>query len=371
MVAAAVLSGNRNFEARIHPNLKANFLMSPPLVVAFAIAGTLKINFDVDPLGVDDSGRPVFLKDIWPSPAEIMAVMTSAIDPALYRKLYSNLDDGKGLWSAIPSPKCERFVWDAKSTYFQKPPFFDGIGLESVARSPIREARALAVFGDSLTTDVDTKAGRYLLDLGVPKEQFNSYIARRTNHEVMIRGTFANVRIRNLMVPGSEGGVTRHQPDGEVMSIYDAAVRYREEGAPLIVLGGQEYGTGSSRDWAAKGTQLLGVRAVVASSFERIHRNNLIGMGVLPCQFDAGTSVKTLNLDGSELFDFEGVEDISEPLQTATLVITRTTGEKLRVPVTLRIDTPVEVEYYQHGGIMPFVLRSLLKGEAQPARALA
>jgi len=380
VVAAAVLSGNRNFEARIHPNLKANFLMSPPLVVAFAIAGTLKIDFDVDPLGVDDSGRPVFLKDIWPSPAEIMTVMTSAIDPALYRKLYSNLDDGKGLWSAIPSPKGERFVWDAKSTYFQKPPFFDGIGLESVARSPIRGARALAVFGDSLTTDhispagtigVDTKAGRYLLDLGVPKEQFNSYIARRTNHEVMIRGTFANVRIRNLMVPGSEGGVTRHQPDGEVMSIYDAAVRYREEGTPLIVLGGQEYGTGSSRDWAAKGTQLLGVRAVVASSFERIHRNNLIGMGVLPCQFDAGTSVKTLNLDGSELFDFEGVEDISEPLQTATLVITRTTGEKLRVPVTLRIDTPVEVEYYQHGGIMPFVLRSLLKGEAQPARALA
>ena len=376
VVAAAVLSGNRNFEARIHPNLKANFLMSPPLVVAFAIAGTLKINLDTDPLGTDASGKPVFLKDIWPSPSEIAAMMSSAIDPELYRKLYANLDDGKGLWGAIPSPTGERFTWQPDSTYFRKPPFFEGIGLDSRTPPPIKGARALGVFGDSLTTDhispagtigIDTKAGRYLIDLGVPKDKFNSYIARRTNHEVMMRGTFANVRIRNLMVPGSEGGLTRHEPDGEVMSMYDAAMKYREEGTPLVVLGGQEYGTGSSRDWAAKGTQLLGVRAVVASSFERIHRNNLIGMGVLPCQFEAGTSVKTLNLNGSELYDLDGIERISEPLQTATLVITRRNGERLSVPVTLRIDTPIEVEYYQNGGIMPFVFRSLLKDKAQPA----
>jgi len=376
VVAAAVLSGNRNFEARIHPNLKANFLMSPPLVVAFAIAGTLKINLDVDPLGTDQSGKPVFLKDIWPSANEIARMMASSIDPDLYRKLYANLDDGEGLWRAIPSPTGERFAWRADSTYFRKPPFFEGIGLDSRTPPPIKGARALGLFGDSLTTDhispagsigVDSKAGRYLIDLGVPKDKFNSYIARRTNHEVMMRGTFANVRIRNLMVPGSEGGVTRHEPDGEVMSMYDAAMKYRGEGTPLIVLGGQEYGTGSSRDWAAKGTQLLGVRAVVASSFERIHRNNLIGMGVLPCQFEVGTSVKTLNLDGSELFDLEGIERIAEPLQRATLIITRKNGEKLSVPVTLRIDTPIEVEYYQNGGIMPFVFRSLLKDKAQPA----
>ena len=374
VVAAAVLSGNRNFEARIHPNLKANFLMSPPLVVAFAIAGTLKIDFDVEALGTDASGKPVFLKDVWPSPAEIAAMMASSIDPELYRKLYANLDDGRGLWSSIPNPTGERFVWDDQSTYFRKPPFFDGIGLTSRAPAPVKGARALGIFGDSLTTDhispagtigADTEAGRYLVELGVPKEKFNSYIARRTNHEVMMRGTFANVRIRNLMVPGSEGGVTRHEPGGEVMSMYDAAMKYREEGVPLIVLGGQEYGTGSSRDWAAKGTQLLGVRAVVASSFERIHRNNLIGMGVLPCQFAPGTSVKTLQLDGSEMFDLEGIEAIREPLQTAILVVRRNGGEQLRVPVVLRIDTPIEVEYYQNGGIMPFVLRSLLKDERQ------
>jgi aconitate hydratase len=362
LVAASVLSGNRNFEARVHQSIRANFLMSPPLVVAFALAGRVDIDMANEPIG-----NGVYLRDIWPSMAEIKDVMRSALDPEAFREMYSDFAEKNPLWNDIPSSSGLLYAWDEKSTYIQQPPFFD----ESASTKPadIRGARSLAIFGDSVTTDhispagsikANSPAGKYLISQGVKPEDFNSYGSRRGNDRVMTRGTFANVRIKNLMVPGVEGGVTKHQPDGEQMAIYDAAMKYQQEGTPLIVFAGQEYGTGSSRDWAAKGTKLLGVRAVVAQSFERIHRSNLVGMGVLPLQFEEGTNAQTLSLDGTETFDITGLEGTLRPRQKAKLVIHRANGAKDEVPVIVRIDTPIEVDYYANGGILPFVLRQLV-----------
>lgn len=371
VIAASVLSGNRNFEARVHQSIKANFLMSPPLVVAFALAGRVDLDLSTEPLGTGNDGQDVFLKDIWPSMAEVNEVMRAAFDPDTYRKLYSNFADQNPLWNEIPTTTGNVYEWDRESTYIREPPYFENFtsGLESL--SDIKGARPLAIFGDSVTTDhispagaikPSSPAGLYLQQRGVDVRDFNSYGARRGNHEVMVRGTFANVRIKNLMVPGVEGGVTIYQPDGERTSIYDAAMKYQANNVPLMIVAGQEYGTGSSRDWAAKGTRLLGVKAVIAQSFERIHRSNLVGMGVLPCQFKDDTSAATLRLDGSETFDLIGIEAGIKPLQDLALVIHRASGAVEEVPVTLRIDTPIEVDYYKHGGILPYVLRQLLSG---------
>ena len=363
LVGVSVLSGNRNFEARVHQSIRANFLMSPPLVVAFALAGRIDIDMTKEPLGRGRDGQDVYLRDIWPTTNEIRQVLQASLDPAAFRRLYSGFAEQNPLWNQIPSSKGLLYGWDTGSTYIQEPPFFDG----GVSSGDIRGARPLAVFGDSVTTDhispagsikKDSPAGRYLVEQGVKPEDFNSYGSRRGNDRVMTRGTFANVRIKNLMVPGVEGGVTVYQPDGERMSIYDAAMRYQKENVPLIVFAGQEYGTGSSRDWAAKGTRLLGVRAVVAQSFERIHRSNLVGMGVLPLQFPEATSPQALHLDGSETFDITGLGSV-QPRQQVRLVIHRKDGKTDEVPVTLRIDTPIEVEYYQSGGILPYVLDQL------------
>ncbi len=377
LVAASVLSGNRNFEARVHQSIRANFLMSPPLVVAFAIAGRVDIDLSKEPLGSGKDGQPVYLRDIWPTLDEVRQVMQKALDPADFRRLYSNFADQNPLWNKIPSTAGNLYTWDEKSTYIQEPPFFAGFGMSAGKAADIKGARALAIFGDSVTTDhispagsikANSPGGRYLIAHGVQKDDFNSYGSRRGNDRVMTRGTFANVRIKNLMVPGVEGGVTAHQPDGERLDIYDAAMKYEKAGTPLIVLAGQEYGTGSSRDWAAKGTKLLGVRAVVAQSFERIHRSNLIGMGVLALQFEEGTNAQTLGLDGTETFDVVGVEGVLKPRQKATLRIRRKDGKSQDVPVIVRIDTPIEVDYYEHGGILPFVLRQLM-GSAKESTA--
>src|SRR5712692_8981440 len=327
-------------------------------------------------LGRGRHGEDVYLRDIWPSMQEIRDVMQAALDPESFRRLYSDFAEQNPLWNRIPSSSGLLYPWDPKSTFIQEPPFFTGFRMEPDKATDIRGARALAIFGDSVTTDhispagsikPDSPAGRYLMENGVNPEDFNSYGSRRGNDRVMTRGTFANVRIKNLIVPGVEGGVTKHQPDGEVMWIYDAAMKYQQEGTPLVVIAGQEYGTGSSRDWAAKGTKLLGVRAVIAQSFERIHRSNLVGMGVLPLQFEEGTSAQTLKLDGSEVFDITGLEGELRPRQKAMLVIRRAGGRSDQVPATVRIDTPIEVDYYEHGGILPYVLR-LLVNQAQ-ARA--
>ena len=371
LIGASVLSGNRNFEARVHQSIKANFLMSPPLVVAFALAGRVDIDLVTEPIGVGSDGKQVYLDQIWPKMEEINGLLRSAFDAETYQRLYSDFAEQNPLWNEIPAPTGTVYSWDAESTYIQEPPYFEAFSNSVGNWSDLRAARPLAMFGDSVTTDhispagaikANSPAGIYLQSQGVAVEDFNSYGARRGNHEVMVRGTFANVRIKNLMVPGVEGGVTLHQPDGERTSIYDAAMRYQQEGVPLVVLAGQEYGTGSSRDWAAKGTRLLGVKAVVAQSFERIHRSNLVGMGVLPCQFREGQNVATLNLDGTELFDLVGLENGAKPRQTVTLVIHRLSGATEEVPLTLRIDTPIEIDYYQHGGILPYVLRQLLAG---------
>jgi aconitate hydratase len=368
LIAASVLSGNRNFEARVHQNVKANFLMSPPLVVAYAIAGTMNKDLTTEPLGTGKDGAPVYLKDIWPSLDEVAAVMGTATNPDTYRQLYADFSADNPLWAAVPAPVGAVYEWDDKSTYIQQPPFFDGAAGDS---GIIHGARALAVFGDSVTTDhispagsikPSSPAGKFLTEHGVDKADFNSYGARRGNHEIMMRGTFANVRIKNLMLPGSEGGVTKHQPDGTEMAIYDAAMQYQAETTPLMIFAGEEYGTGSSRDWAAKGTRLLGVKAVIAKSFERIHRANLVGMGVLPCQFKDGMGADTLKLDGSETFDLIGLEQGITPQQDVTLVIHRADGTTDSTAVKLRIDTPIEVDYYQSGGILPFVLAQLLAG---------
>ena len=369
LVGASVLSGNRNFEARVHQSVKANFLMSPPLVVAFALAGRVDINLADEPLGKGTGGREVYLRDIWPSSEEVGEHLQIAFDPETYRERYSNFVEGNPLWNEIPSIAGEVYEWDQESTYIQEPPYFEDFSLEHGGVSEIKGARALAIFGDSVTTDhispagaikPSSPAGLYLQAQGVGVPDFNSYGARRGNDRVMTRGTFANVRIKNLMVPGTEGGVTIHQPDGEHISIYDAAMKYQSEGVQLMVFAGQEYGTGSSRDWAAKGTRLLGVRAVIAQSFERIHRSNLVGMGVLPCQFNDGGNAQSLKLDGSETFDLTGFEAGVTPRQDLTLTVYRKNGETERVPVVLRIDTPIEVDYYLHGGILPYVLRQLI-----------
>jgi aconitate hydratase len=377
IVAASVLSGNRNFEARVHQSIRANFLMSPPLVVAFALAGTVNINMSEDPLGEGRDGKPVFLRDIWPTSEEIGKAMGAAFDPESYRKLYSNFVDQNPLWNDIPSTAGSVYEWEKESTYIQEPPYFEGFDMQPGSITEITGARALALFGDSVTTDhispagaikPTSPAGLYLQERGVQVSDFNSYGSRRGNHEVMVRGTFANVRIKNLMVPGIEGGVTVHQPDGERMSIYDAAMKYQQEGVPLVVIAGQEYGTGSSRDWAAKGTMLLGVRAVVAQSFERIHRSNLVQMGVLPCQFKDGTNAMSLKLDGSETFDLIGFEKGIRPRQEVTLVIHRASGETEEVPVVARIDTAIEVDYFTHGGILPYMLRQLVQQSKNAAQ---
>ena len=366
LITASVLSGNRNFEARIHQSVKANFLMSPPLVVAFAIAGRIDIDLTREPLARVD-GREVHLHDIWPSAQEVDALLASAFDPVEYTRAYAHFADQNPLWNEIPAGTGQLYEWEAASLYIQEPPYFD----PSMATAPSTEligARALAILDDSITTDhispagairATSPAGDYLRERGVPVQDFNSYGARRGNHEVMVRGTFANVRIRNLMVPGAEGGVTRYQPDGDRMGIYEAAERYRQAGVPLIVIAGQDYGSGSSRDWAAKGTRLLGVRAVIARGFERIHRSNLIGMGVLPCQFPDGVSAQSLALDGSELFDLS-LGGLPRPRQSATLHIQRTDGRRETVPIVLRIDTPIEAAYFLAGGILPYVLEQLI-----------
>jgi aconitate hydratase len=369
LVVASVLSGNRNFEARVHQNVKANFLMSPPLVVAFALAGRVDIDMATEPLGEDRHGDEVFLKDLWPSVEEIGAVLYAANDPETYQRLYRDFANQNPLWAEIPSSTGSVYDWDESSTYIQEPPYFDKFGMEAGTAKDIKNARPLAIFGDSVTTDhispagaikASSPAGLYLQEKGVVPQDFNSYGSRRGNDRIMMRGTFANVRIKNLMVPGVEGGVTVHQPDGEQMSIYDASIKYQASSVPLVVLAGQEYGTGSSRDWAAKGTNLLGVKVVIAQSFERIHRSNLVGMGVLPCQFKDGQSAQTLGLNGTETFDLIGLEAGLAPRMDVTLVVKRASGETQQVPVTLRIDTPIEVDYFLHGGILPFVLRQLI-----------
>ena len=374
MVCAAVLSGNRNFEARIHPNLRGNFLASPPLVVAYAIAGTVLKDLMTEPLGTGKDGKPVYIGDVWPTSKEIQAQMKYATDSKTFRRLYSNLTKDHPLWNDVPSAPGQVYDWP-KSTYIAEPPFFDNFGMQPGAISRIAGARALGIFGDSVTTDHispagsikdSSPAGKYLIAHGVTKADFNSYGARRGNHEVMMRGTFANVRIKNLMVPlkadGSriEGGVTVLQPSGEQLSIYDAAMKYIAQGTPTIVFGGEEYGTGSSRDWAAKGTQLLGVKAVIAKSFERIHRSNLVGMGMLPLQFKGVDTVDTLGIKGDETYDITGLDGEIRPQQDVTLVIHRSDGSQREVKVLLRIDTPIEVDYYRHGGILPYVLRELV-----------
>ncbi|WP_175729434.1 aconitate hydratase AcnA [Burkholderia ambifaria] len=376
IVAAAVLSGNRNFEARIHPNIRANFLASPPLVVAYAIAGNITRDLMTEPVGKGKDGYDIYLGDIWPTSEEIHALLKFALDPKKFEDNYSKLTKKGDLWSKIEGETGQVYDWP-KSTYIAEPPFFgNDFSMEPADSIPtVKGARALGIFGDSVTTDhispagsikEDSPAGKWLKENGVQKADFNSYGSRRGNHDVMMRGTFANVRIKNLMIPvkadGSrvEGGLTIHQPSGDQLSIYDAAMRYVDADTPTVVFAGEEYGTGSSRDWAAKGTQLLGVKAVIARSFERIHRSNLVGMGVLPLQFKGADSIQSLGITGEETYDIEGLGDDFKPQQDVTLVIHRKNGETQRVPVLLRIDTPIEVDYYKHGGILPFVLRSLL-----------
>ena len=374
LVCAAVLSGNRNFEARIHPNLRANFLASPPLVVAYAIAGTMLKDVMTEPLGRGKDGKDVWIGDIWPSSDEVHACMKYAMNPKTFQRLYTNPGKDNPLWQGITSAAGQVYNWP-KSSYIAEPPFFEGFGMQPGKTGNITGARALGIFGDSVTTDhispagsikPSSPAGVYLLEHDVPVMDFNSYGARRGNHDVMMRGTFANVRIKNLMLPlkadGArvEGGVTLMQPSGEALPIYDAAMKYIAQGTPTVVFGGEEYGTGSSRDWAAKGTQLLGVKAVIARSFERIHRSNLVGMGVLPCQFKGADSVAALGIKGDEEFDILGIDGAIKPQQDVTLVIKGADGSRREVQVLLRIDTSIEVDYYRHGGIMPYVLRELL-----------
>jgi aconitate hydratase len=373
LVAASVLSGNRNFEARVHQKIRANFLMSPPLVVAFALAGRVDIDFATEPIGKGKDGSAVYLKDIWPSVAEVNEAMRMALDPETYRRLYSSFQDKNPLWNEIPSPAGAVYQWDPGSTYIQEPPFFTNFSMQLEKVKNIFNARPLAIFGDSVTTDhispagaidPNSPAGQYLLSKGVPVSEFNSYGSRRGNDQVMTRGTFANVRIRNLMVPGKEGGFTHYQPDGALMTIYDAAMKYQEARIPLVVIAGAEYGSGSSRDWAAKGPRLLGVNAIIAQSFERIHRSNLVGMGILPCQFPDGVNAHTLGLDGTETYDILGLEEAITPGKKVPVRIHRKNNQTETIEVILRIDTQIEVEYYHHGGILPYVLRQLL-GKAQ------
>jgi aconitate hydratase len=370
LVAAAVLSGNRNFEGRIHPQVRANYLASPPLVVAYALAGTVDIDLDSEPLGKDRSGRPVYLRDIWPSQEEVAQAMERAIRPEMFRESYANVWDGNPTWNAIPVAGGALYEWRPDSTYIQEPPFFTDFGPAPQPVAEIRRGRVLAVLGDSITTDhispagsipEESPAGRYLLEHSVTKKDFNSYGSRRGNDRVMVRGTFANIRLKNQLVAGMEGGVTVHFPDGERMWIYDAAMRYKQEGVPLLVIAGKEYGSGSSRDWAAKGTLLLGIRAALAESYERIHRSNLVGMGVLPLQFMEGENAASLGLTGQEVFDIAGLDDSISPRSEVTLTATSPEGSRRSFQAVARLDSIVEVNYYRNGGILPSVLRSLLK----------
>jgi aconitate hydratase len=370
LIVASVLSGNRNFEGRIQSQVRANYLASPPLVVAYALAGRMQIDMTTEPLGEDSAGKPVYLKDLWPSEREIQETMLRSVKSEMFRDSYAKVFNGDERWRSLPSPVGERFVWDDDSTYIRNPPFFEGLTLEPVPPSDILAARALAVLGDSVTTDhispagsipADSPAGKYLISKGVPPKEFNSYGARRGNHEVMMRGTFANIRLRNQLAPGTEGGWTTLLPDGEVMPIYDASVRYREAGVPLIIIAGKEYGSGSSRDWAAKGTLLLGVKVVIAESFERIHRSNLVNMGVLPLQFREGANAASLKITGRERFDIIGMGDALQPRGVVTVRMTGADGAVQDLTTTARIDTPEELVAFRHGGILPYVVRQLVK----------
>ncbi|XVV39600.1 aconitate hydratase AcnA [Streptomyces sp. CA-100214] len=370
LAVTSVLSGNRNFEGRINPDVKMNYLASPPLVVAYALAGSMKVDITKDALGADQDGNPVFLKDIWPTEAEVNDVVANAIGEDMFSKSYSDVFAGDAQWQALPIPTGDTFEWDTESTYVRKPPYFEGMGMEPAPVEDISGARVLAKLGDSVTTDhispagaikADTPAGKYLTEHGVERRDFNSYGSRRGNHEIMIRGTFANIRLRNQIAPGTEGGYTRDftQADGPVSFIYDASRNYIEQNIPLVVLAGKEYGSGSSRDWAAKGTALLGVKAVIAESYERIHRSNLIGMGVLPLQFPEGNTAESLGLTGEESFSVSGVTELNDGTTPRTVKVTTDTG--VEFDAVVRIDTPGEADYYRNGGILQYVLRSLIR----------
>jgi aconitate hydratase len=378
LAVTAVLSGNRNFEGRINPDVKMNYLASPPLVIAYALAGTMDFDFDTQALGQDSSGADVFLADIWPEASEVQSTIDSSIDTQMFLKQYRTVFDGDERWQSLPTPTGDTFDWDAGSTYVRKPPYFDGMTLEPTPVQDISGARVLALLGDSVTTDhispagsikADSPAGRYLSDHGIERLDFNSYGSRRGNHEVMIRGTFANIRLKNLLLDGVEGGFTRDftTEDGDRAFIYDAAENYRSSGVPLVILAGKEYGSGSSRDWAAKGTSLLGVRAVIAESFERIHRSNLIGMGVVPLQFPSGQTATSLGLDGTEVINIEGITALNDGHTPATLTVVAKPSDHsapgkstITFDALVRIDTPAEADYYRNGGILQYVLRSLL-----------
>ncbi len=370
LYAAAVLSGNRNFEGRIHPLSRGNYLASPILVVAYALAGRMDIDFEKEPIQYDPNGNPVYLRDIWPSQKEIKEYIEKSIKPEMFKEKYSNVFEGDERWKTLEAPSGTLFHWDPSSTYIRKPPFFENMPLEPPEPKDIRGARVLMLLGDKVTTDhispagaipKDSPAGKYLIEHGVKPYEFNTYGSRRGNHEVMMRGTFANIRIRNLLVPDLEGGWTKHFPDGEVMTVYDAAMKYKEEGVPVIVIAGKQYGTGSSRDWAAKGPYLLGVKAVIAESFERIHRSNLVGMGILPLEFMPGENAKTLGLTGEEVYDIIGIKEGLEPGKILTVRATKPDGSVIEFKVKARLDTHIEVEYYKHGGILQYVLRKILK----------
>jgi aconitate hydratase len=368
LVAAAVLSGNRNFEGRVNPHTRANYLASPPLVVAYALAGTVDIDFDTTPIGEDRAGKPVFFREIWPTAQEVHKAVEESVLPEMFLKQYSGAFTSNIAWNSIPITPGDQYAWDSKSTYIQRPPFLEGITRTVGTIEPIHGAKALAILGDSVTTDhispagsiaKSGPAGKFLVENGVQPADFNSYGARRGNDRVMVRGTFANIRIRNAMVPGVEGGVTKYLPTGETMSIYDASIKYQATKTPLVVLAGAEYGTGSSRDWAAKGTLLLGIKAVIAVSYERIHRSNLVGMGVLPLQFLPGQTVASLGLTGEETFDIPGLGESLSPRSQIEVVATKPDGTKKHFQAVVRIDTPVEIDYYRNGGILPTVLRKL------------
>jgi aconitate hydratase len=368
MVAVAVLSGNRNFEGRIHPLVRANYLASPPLVVAYALAGRMDVDLTTEPLGNDQEGKPVYLHEIWPTPQEVEATVRQAVTQEQYKKQYAAVYDGDEHWKGMAVPAGDLYQWDAKSTYIKLPPYFENMSKTAAPLADIHAARVLAILGDSITTDhispagsigADSPAGKYLIANGVKAHEFNSYGARRGNHEVMVRGTFANIRLKNQLAPGTEGGWTRYQPSGEQMSIYDASVKYREAGVPLIILAGKEYGSGSSRDWAAKGPKLLGVRAVIAESYERIHRSNLVGMGILPLEFKAGSNRETLGLTGKETFEITGVTALAPRIDIHVAVM-NDDGTAKQFTVVARVDTPEEVAYYQNGGILTYVLRQMI-----------
>ena len=372
-MAAAVLSGNRNFEGRVHPEVRANYLASPPLVVAYALAGRVDIDLKSEPLGTDAKGEPVYLRDIWPTQQEVRDAVGHSVRSEMFHKEYGEVFTGDERWAALPAPAGDLFAWEASSTYVKHPPYFEGMTPEPPPVADVKGARVLALLGDSITTDhispagsikAQSPAGRYLVEHGVQPKDFNSYGSRRGNHEVMVRGTFANVRLKNLLAPGTEGGVTRHLPGGEQMSIFEASEKYQAEGVPLVVLAGKEYGTGSSRDWAAKGVSLLGVRVVIAESYERIHRSNLVGMGVLPLQFRPGQGVASLGLTGEEVYDFDGLPALLESGfkegRELTVRARRPDGGEHVFRAVVRIDTPQEVRYYRHGGILQYVLRQLL-----------